>query len=83
METRGRHRNKIDTSTYNGRFAARLRMLREKAGLTVADLAEATGIPRATLYSWESTGRMPPISDNLLLIAEALNVTVRNLMPKE
>jgi transcriptional regulator with XRE-family HTH domain len=77
-----RPRNAVDTSTYEGRFAVRLRTLREKAGWTVDELAIKTGIPIATLYSWENASRSP-VSNDLLLVAQALKTDVRNLLPKE
>ena len=77
-----KQRKPVDVSTYEGRFAVRLRTLREKAGLTVDTLAEITGIPRQTLYDWESTKTSPPVKI-LPVLAEFLGVTVRNLLPKE
>jgi transcriptional regulator with XRE-family HTH domain len=78
----GRLRHKVDTSTYAGRFAERLRMLREKTGFSVEEMAEQTGIPRATLFSWEN-GSRSPISNDLLKLAEFLGCNVRSLLPKE
>jgi transcriptional regulator with XRE-family HTH domain len=78
-----RQRKEVDTSTYSGRFALRLKMLREKTGMTVDQLAEASGISRKTLYNWESRMRAPSIDDVLLILAEHLNVEVRTLLPKE
>jgi len=54
-------RQEPDTRIYSGRFAARLRMLREKAGMTVEDVVEAAGIPKRTLYRWEEGLRVPPV----------------------
>ncbi len=56
-----RPRKEIDTTTYEGRFAARLKMLREKAKLTVADVAEAVGVSAVAVYQWEQANRTPPI----------------------
>ena len=75
-----RPRKPVDTSTYTGRFAVRLKMLREKAGLTVEELAEASGIPTRTLWNWESDTKIAGI-DRLPQLAPALGVTVRTLMP--
>jgi len=75
-------RKEPDTRIYSGRFAARLRMLREKAGLTIEDLVEATGIPRKTLYNWEAGIRMPPV-DTFPTLAGALGVKTRTLLPEE
>ena len=77
-----RPRKAVDTSTYTGRFAVRLKSLREKAGLSVDELAELSGIPRTTLFNWESADRTP-INDDLLKVAEALEVNIRTLIPKE
>jgi transcriptional regulator with XRE-family HTH domain len=75
-----RPRKEVDTSSYTGRFAVRLRMLREKAGYTVEELAEVTGIPKNTLWNWEGAKRSPSI-EQLPQVADALGVTVRTLMP--
>ena len=78
----GRLRHEVNTSTYGGRFAVRLKTLREKTGMTVEELAEKTGVPIATLYSWENASRSP-VNDDLLNVAKGLKVSVRNLLPKE
>jgi len=75
-------RKEPDTRIYSGRFAARLRMLREKAGLTIEDLVETTGFPQRTLYRWEAGLRVPPV-DTYPILAEALGVKVRTLLPEE
>jgi transcriptional regulator with XRE-family HTH domain len=77
-----RPRNEVDTSTYEGRFAVRLRMLREKSGWSVEEFAAKTGISIATLYSWENASRSP-VSNDLLVVAKTLNVNVRTLLPNE
>jgi transcriptional regulator with XRE-family HTH domain len=77
-----RQRKPIDTSTYEGRFALRLKALREKTGMSVDELAETSGIPRTTLYNWES-GINQPLVGQLPKLAEAVNVSVRTLLPKE
>ncbi len=56
-----RPRKKIDTSTYTGRFAERLKMLREKAKLTPEEAAERIGITPTTVYHRESLQRSPRI----------------------
>ena len=78
-----RARKEVDTSTYGGRFAARLRMLREKAGYSVEQLAEKSGVSRTTIFSWESATRKPLLDETLLDIAKALEINVRTLIPKE
>ena len=68
-----RPRKTIDTSTYEGRFAARLRELRLKRKLTIEELSEKTGIPDKTLYRWEAAVSVPPL-DTIPLLAEALKL---------
>lgn len=75
-------RKEIDTSTYTGRFAERLRMLREKKKMSVEELSAKTGIPRTTLYNWEQAIRTPPY-DTLPKLANALGASVRSLMPEK
>ena len=55
-------------------FSARLKALREKAGLTVADLASATGVSRTALYNLEG-GKCRPTWDVVQRLANALGVT--------
>jgi transcriptional regulator with XRE-family HTH domain len=79
---------KPDESTYSGRFAARLRMLREKAGLTVEEMVAAMAengyeIAARSLYHWEQGGSSPPINA-LPAIAIVLKVkSPRYLLPQE
>lgn len=81
-------RKNVDVSTYSGRFAARLRMLREKAGLSVDDVVErliAAGYEarQTTYYGWES-GRSDAPLDAFPFLALSLNVkTPRALLPAE
>ena len=75
-----RPRKEIDLSTYEGRFAARLKELREKRKLTVDELAEKTGFSRQVLYDWESTKSSPPVK-SLPKLAEAFGVSIRSLLP--
>ena len=78
-----RPRKAIDTSTYTGRFAARLKMLRERTGMSVDELAEKSGISRTTLYNWESGTYKAVIDDPLIAIAKALGIKVRTLLPEK
>ena len=75
-------RKEPDTSTYSGRFAVRLRALREKAGMTVEEVADATGIPFKTYYNWEASRSLPSI-DKLPDIAEVFGVEIRTILPKK
>lgn len=77
-----RARKKVDTSTYTGRFAARLRELREKKKMSVEELAMKSGIPIKTLYKCES-GELTPAFERLPLLAEALSVKIRTLFPEK
>lgn len=43
--------------TYSGRCGARLKELREKNGMSVADLAGKIGVASRTIYAWESQER--------------------------
>ena len=55
------------------RFAARLRELREKAGLTQEGLAEASGLTRDGIAHLEQ-GRRSPAWETVLAVAKALGV---------
>lgn len=74
-------RKEVDTRLYSGRFAVRLRTLREKSELTVEDIVRLTGIPKKTLYNWEAGERQPPY-DALPILAKAYGVKVRTLLPE-
>ena len=76
-----RPRKEVDTSTYTGRFAVRLKTLREKAGYSVVELAEVSGIPKNTLIRWEAAQNSPPL-ETLPVLAEALEIRVRTLIPE-
>ena len=76
-----RPRKEVTPDSYSARFALRLKELREKAGLTVDQLAERSGIPATTLYKWESDTRTPAI-DRFPELASALRVKPRSLLPE-
>ena len=69
-------------ATFSGRFAVRLRMLRERAGLTIEDLVDAIGVPQPTLYHWEAGHSKPPI-EMFPHLAKAFGIKVRTLLPDE
>lgn len=77
----------IDNSSYSGRFAERLRSLREKAGLSVDEVIEAMAadgykVARRSFYNWELATNTPPL-DAFPAIAKALGLkTARNLLPE-
>ena len=77
-----RRRKEVDVSTYEGRFAVRLKMLREKAGMSVEELAESTGIKKSTLYYWES-GDYSPNVEQIQLLAESLQTKPRLILPEK
>ena len=57
-----RLRKTVDTSTYEGRFAARLKELREKAKLTPEQVAEALGVTLKMVYSYEDGSHLPKVA---------------------
>jgi transcriptional regulator with XRE-family HTH domain len=59
-------------------FAGRLRELRTGKGLTQQELAERSGITQGLISQYES-GRVKPITGNLLKLARALNCTVEDI----
>lgn len=78
----------IDTSTYSGRVAARLRALRESHGWTVADLRRHINarLPKeqqlavSTAHSWDNgTRTIDP--DFYPLLARLFGLTVRKFLP--
>lgn len=78
-----RNRKDVDTSTYTGRFAVRLRKLREKVGLTPEQAAEVIGVSFVTLYDWEA-GRKIPTLQKFPTIAEVYQLKrTKDLLPNE
>ncbi len=73
-----------DSTTYSGRFAQRLRALREKKGLTGQQLvqhlnAAGLNIGQTTYYNWES-GRSEPPLDALPVLAKLLGLSGPRLL---
>ena len=60
-------------------FSERLKDLRQQAGLTQVDVAEALGISQPAYASWER-GAKKPTQENLVKIAQILNVSVDYLV---
>jgi len=56
-----RPRKQLDTKTYEGRFAERLKMLREKAKLTPQQVADALGVTLKMVYSYEDGTHAPKV----------------------
>lgn len=63
----------------DGAIGCRLVRLREKAGLTQAQLAQMAGVPPGTLKNWE-TGHREPMASALPALAAALQVTTDDLL---
>lgn len=63
-------------------FGQRIKRLRESAGLTQADLAEAAGVPLGTLRNWEQ-GTREPKAKILVRLARALGITTDELLGNE
>lgn len=58
-----------------GRFPARLRELRESAGLSQTELAKKSGVPQATIAAYE-VGRHAATWPNVIKLADALGVSI-------
>ena len=57
----------------------RIRKLRTERGLTQKEMAEMTGIPYSTYSNYENNNREPSL-EQLNKIANALNLTLQNLI---
>ena len=78
-----RPRGEIDTSIYTGRFAARLKMLREKTKLTLEDAADSLDVSISTIYKYEDGSRTPLVAD-FPKIAELYKVRkTKDLLPDD
>ena len=60
-------------------FSERLKNLRKQAHLTQVDVAEKLGISQPAYASWER-GAKKPTQDNLVKIAQVLNVSIDYLV---
>ena len=60
-------------------FSERLKDLRKQAGLTQVEVAEKLGISQPAYASWEC-GSKKPTQENLVKIAQILNVSVDYLV---
>ena len=77
---RMRQRKAVDTSDYAGRFAVRLRALRDKTGMSADEFAATHGFARTTFYNWESGIKSPPLN-KLPEIAKAFGISIAKLLP--
>lgn len=78
-------KRQVDTSTYSGKLAKRLTMLREKAGLSVEKFAEHVTkagyeVKVPTIYSWEQ-GRSSPHVEAFPAISRVLKISIGELLP--
>ena len=81
MKNMTRTRKPVDAGTYEGRFAVRLKLLREKARLTPEGAAEAIGVSATAIYHWESGLKIPAVP-KFPQIAEAYNLKrARDVLP--
>ena len=61
-------------------FGERLHSIREKQGMTLAQVAAGTGVSEATVQRYESGEIKNPPQDRIVALAKALNVTEATLM---
>jgi len=63
-------------------MGVRLRKLRQERGLSQAQLARLSGIPKGTLLQWEY-GLRTPLLDAAVKLADALEITLDELAGRE
>lgn len=63
-------------------FAAALREIRKRAGLSQEDLARMVGVERSTVTKWES-GQNAPALPTLAKLADVLGVSVDDLLGRK
>jgi transcriptional regulator with XRE-family HTH domain len=63
-------------------MGVRLKTLRQARGLSQAQLAKLSGIPKGTLLQWEY-GLRTPLLDAAVKLADALGVTLDELAGRE
>jgi transcriptional regulator with XRE-family HTH domain len=64
------------------RFGQTIRQVREREGVSVADLAARTGIDAEQINAIEA-GRLDPASDGMIALAEGIGVRLSALIPKD
>jgi transcriptional regulator with XRE-family HTH domain len=78
-----RKRKEVDTSTYAGRFAVRLKTLREKTKMTAQEAAGRIGVSLVTFYDWEGGRKIPNLA-RFPRISEIYKLRkVKDLLPNE
>jgi transcriptional regulator with XRE-family HTH domain len=63
-------------------MGVRLKRLRQERGLSQAQLARLSGIPKGTLLQWEY-GLRTPLLDAAVKLADALEITLDELAGRE
>lgn len=76
----GRKRKEVDESKFNGRVAVRLRALREKKKVSVAQMAKALKIGATAYYYYETGERDMPLS-SIPVICRVLGVRPSRFLP--
>lgn len=71
-----------DLTTYAGRFAARLRELRQAAGLTQKEAAERLGFPQQVISRWETGERSPSLKQYPAIAKAYGDITVEKFFPE-
>jgi len=83
MKNMTRTRKPVDAGTYEGRFAIRPRALREKAGLSAEQVANALKTTTVSVHNWES-GKPTIRLEVLPKLAELYGFAdVRTLLPRK
>jgi transcriptional regulator with XRE-family HTH domain len=68
--------------TRRNSYGAWLHYLREQKGFSQMEVAEKTGVPRATLRRWERTGRLPA-REEIVKLSQFYGVTVEKFLRAE
>ena len=72
----------VPASSPGESFGSRLQRLRKDGGLTLADLADALGVSKPTVWAWEQ-GRARPVASRIGALAKALGVAEAELLRGE
>ena len=73
---------KLSDDEWRKRLGARIRIMRQFFGLTQAELAARTGLPKATIASYE-TGKRAASGKNLIALSRTLGVSTDWLLGAE
>jgi len=71
-----------ERTEWEAAMGVRLRKLRQERGLSQAQLARLSGIPKGTLLQWEY-GLRTPLLDAAVKLADALEITLDELAGRE